>query len=44
VDDALELLTGMPAKTLHEAVAGKLAEYSQTLKALAAGAGSEPRI
>lgn len=48
VDDALELLTGMPAGqpgpsgvypegTLHRAVAGSLAQYAETLRALGAG-------
>jgi len=36
VDDVIELLTGQPADELHAAVAARLAEYTETLKALAA--------
>jgi len=36
VDDVLELLTGAPAAGMHGSVAKRLAEYTETLKALAA--------
>jgi hypothetical protein len=34
VDEALELLAGSPAACVHEAVAGCLAGYAATLKAM----------
>jgi len=35
VDDAMQLLCGTPADEVHRAVAGRIAEYAATLKALA---------
>ena len=43
VDDALQLLSAMPADDLHRAVAGRMAEYAETLKALA-GEGEHPKV
>jgi len=40
VDDALQLLSGMGADDVHRAVAGRMAEYAESLKA-AAGDGEQ---
>jgi predicted ATP-dependent protease len=42
VDDALQLLANMPAGTLHRAVADRLAQYAETLKALAGSDEKKP--
>jgi len=42
VDDVLHLLTGMPPEDVHQAVANRLAEYTETLKALAPNHHNEP--
>jgi hypothetical protein len=42
VDDALQLLTAMGADEVHRAVAGRMAEYAESLKA-AAGEGEQPK-
>jgi len=42
VDDALELLTGIPAAETHRAAAARLTEYTETLKALAASEEKKP--
>ena len=42
VDDVLHLLTGMPPDEVHQAVANRLAEYTETLKALAPNHHNEP--
>jgi len=42
VDDALELLTGAPADETHRAVAEHLAQYAETLKALAGDGEKKP--
>jgi predicted ATP-dependent protease len=42
VEDALELLTGVPASETHRAVADRMAQYAETLKALAGNDEKKP--
>ncbi len=44
LEDVLELLTGKAAATVHQEVADRLAQYSETLKALSAHSPAVPQL